>query len=492
IWFNQGQVCCAGSRLLVQENIAESFYAKLRARMDGLRIGDPLDKCIDVGSIVDPVQLSEIKRLVSENDSGNMYQAATEMPATGCYYPPTLITDLTVSDKLMQEEIFGPVLVATTFRTPSEAVELANNTHYGLAATVWTENVNLALDLAPKLVAGIVWINGTNLFDAAAGFGGVRESGFGREGGWEGLSAYTKPKGPAKPLKLIEAFSGDKPPHDPIDRTAKLYIGGKQSRPDGGYSRPVYGKSGTLLGHASLANRKDVRNAVEAAQSANGWSKTTGHLRAQILYYIAENLSARAAEFATRINSLTGGRSGNKEVETSIQRLFTYAAWADKYDGQVHGVPIRGVALAMKEPVGTIGIFCPDDAPLLGLVSTMAPAIAMGNRAVLAASDPFPLAATDFVQILETSDVPAGVVNILTGSHAELAPHLAGHMNVDAVWSFSSSDLSTAIERESAGNVKRTWVNHGRDRDWFGPSGHGRAFLEASTEVKNIWVPYGE
>jgi aldehyde dehydrogenase (NAD+) len=492
IWFNQGQVCCDGSRLLVQENIAEAFYVKLRARMDGLRIGDPLDKCIDVGSIVDPVQLAEITRLVEDNTAGEMHQAAVQIPSTGCFYPPTLITGLTVTDTLMQEEIFGPVLVATTFRTPSEAVELANNTRYGLAATVWTENVNLALDIAPKLAAGIVWVNGTNLFDAAAGFGGVRESGFGREGGWEGLSAYTKPKERVKSLKPAEGFTGDKAPHDPIDRTAKLYIGGKQARPDAGYSRPVYGKSGTLLGHASLANRKDVRNAVEAAQSAKGWSRTTGHLRAQILYYVAENLSARAAEFAARIDALKGGRSGAKEVEASVQRLFTYAAWADKFDGQVHSVPIRGVALAMKEPVGTIGILCPDDAPLLGLVATMAPAIAMGNRVVLAGSDPFPLAATDFVQVLETSDVPAGVVNILTGSHAELAPHMARHMNVDAVWSFSSSDLSAIIEQEAAGNLKRTWVNNGRDRDWFGPSGHGRPFLDASTEVKNIWVPYGE
>ena len=196
----------------------------------------------------------------------------------------------------MQEEIFGPVLVSSTFRIPEEAVELANNTRYGLAATVWTENVNLALDIAPKLVAGVVWVNATNLFDAAAGFGGVRESGFGREGGWEGLAAYTKPKGKAKPLAKVEAVTGEGAPVDPIDRTAKMYVGGKQARPDSGYSKPVWGKAG-LLGHVGLANRKDVRNAVEAAAGAKGWSKTTGHLRAQILYYVGENLSARADEF---------------------------------------------------------------------------------------------------------------------------------------------------------------------------------------------------
>jgi aldehyde dehydrogenase (NAD+) len=240
----------------------------------------------------------------------------------------------------------------------------------------------------------------------------------------------------------------------------------------------------------SLANRKDVRNAVEAANAARGWGRTTGYNRAQILYFIAENLAARSAEFAARIRAMTG-TDGAAEVEAAIRRLFTWAAWADKFDGQVHGVPIRGVAIALREPVGTIGVLCPDEAPLLGLVSVMAPAIAMGNRVVLVGSEPFPLSATDFVQVLETSDVPAGVVNILTGVHAELAPVLAAHLDIDAVWSFSSTDLSAVIEKASAGNLKRTWVNHGRARDWHGAAGEGREFLEAATEVRNIWVPYG-
>jgi aldehyde dehydrogenase (NAD+) len=492
IWFNQGQVCCAGSRLLVHEPVADVFYAKLRARMDKLRVGDPLDKSMDIGAIVDPRQLSRITEMVSANVAGEMHVAAADMPDSGCFYPPTLITELQPADRLMQEEIFGPVLVSTTFRTPAEAVALANNTRYGLAASVWSENVNLALDVAPKLAAGIVWINGTNMMDAAAGFGGVRESGFGREGGWEGLSAYTRPKTTRKLLKPVAAFTGDATPHDPIDRTAKLYIGGKQARPDGGYSKPVWGRNGALLGHVSLANRKDVRNAVEAAQAARGWARTTGHLRAQILYYIAENLSARAQEVATRLDRLTGAKTGKSEVDVSTERLFTYAAWADKFDGQIHGVPIRGVALAMKEPVGVIGAICPNEAPLLGLISLMAPAIAMGNPVILAASEAFPLAATDFIQVLETSDVPPGVVNILTGAHNDIVTPLAGHMDVDAVWSFGAAGLSQKVENASASNLKRTWVNNGYARDWFGQEGQGRAFLEAATEIKNIWIPYGE
>ncbi|MCK8483139.1 aldehyde dehydrogenase family protein [Aliiroseovarius sp. S2029] len=494
IWFNQGQVCCAGSRLIVQEGIADRFYAKLRARMDKLRMGDPLDKSIDVGAVVDPVQHKRITELVDAGaGDGELYQAPCPIPTAGCFYPPTLITGLSPASSLMQEEIFGPVLAATTFRTPAEAVEIANNTLYGLAATVWSENVNLTLDIAPKLAAGVVWVNGTNMFDAAAGFGGVRESGFGREGGWEGLQAYTKPRGAAKALKPIAAVPAPKEAKvDALDRTAKFYIGGKQARPDGGYSQAVWSKQGDLLGHMGVANRKDIRNAVEAANAAAGWSKTTGHLRAQILYYIGENLSARADEFAARIDAMMGGRNGVKEVAATVSRLFTYAAWADKYDGAAKPVPLRGVALAMHEPVGVIGGFCPDDAPLLGLVSLMAPAIAMGNRVVLAASEPFPLAATDFYQVLDTSDVPAGVVNIVTGSHAELASPLAGHLGVDAVWTQSGSDISAIVEAESAGNLKRTWVNNASARDWVGAAGEGREFLTHATEVKTIWVPYGE
>ena len=490
IWFNGGQVCCAGSRLLVQEGVADRFHAKLRARMDKLRVGNPLDKCIDMGAIVDPSQLERISRMVAESDAGEVYAAPCALPEGGCYYPPTLITGLSASDPLMQEEIFGPVLVSGTFRTPAEAVSLANNTRYGLAASIWSENINVALEVAPKLVAGVVWVNGSNMFDAAAGFGGVRESGFGREGGWEGLMAYTKPVAEGAPLAKLAPMLGQGGPGGGLNRTAKLYVGGKQARPDGGYSRAVYGAEGKLLGHVGAANRKDVRNAVEAAQGAAAWGRTTGHLRAQILYYIAENLEARAEEFAARIDALTGS-GGAEEVAACVKRLFTWGAWADKYAGNLAAVPMKGLAMALREPVGVIGAICPDEAPLLGLVSVMGPALAMGNRCVLVASEIFPLAATDFYQVLETSDVPGGVVNILTGEHAELAPVLARHMDVEAVWCFSSTDLSQAVEAGAAGNLKRTWVNDARARHWLGAEGEGRAFLDAATEVKTVWVPYG-
>ncbi|MDO9527321.1 MAG: aldehyde dehydrogenase family protein [Gemmobacter sp.] len=486
IWFNAGQVCCAGSRLLLQEGVADRFLTKLRRRMDGLRIGDPLDKCIDVGAVVDPVQRDQIARMVDACTEGETYRAACAVPA-GCFYPPTLITGLSPANPLMQDEIFGPVLVSSTFRTPGEAVEMANNTRFGLAATVWAENVNLALDIAPKLRAGVVWVNATNLFDAAAGFGGVKESGFGREGGWEGLLAYLKPAGKLRPIKPVAAFPEPENAEIPaLDRTAKLYVGGKQARPDGGYSSAIWSPRGKLLGHVGIGNRKDIRNAVEAAHAAKGWAKTVGHARAQVLYYMAENLSARAAEFAARLRDLTG-KSGESEVAATIDTLFTYAAWADKWDGVVKSVPIRGVALAMNEPVGVVGVICPDEAPLLGFVTPMAAAMALGNTSILVPSRAFPLAATDLYQVIDTSDVPGGVVNIVTGNGAELAKTLSGHLDIDAVWSFDPQ-LAKLIETEAAGNLKRTWV--AAVSDWV--DADPRSFLLQASEVKTVWVPYGE
>src|SRR5579863_10246210 len=200
IWFNQGQVCCAGSRLLVQVNIADRLIEKLRNRMEKLRIGDALDKAVDIGAIVSPGQLQEIQRLVNQGveEGAVMWQPSWACPMEGFFFPPTLFTNVSPATTIAQVEIFGPVLVAMTFRTPEEAVALANNTRYGLAASVWSDNINLALDIAPKIKAGSVWINCTNLFDASSGFGGYRESGFGREGGKEGLYEYVRPAWEAK------------------------------------------------------------------------------------------------------------------------------------------------------------------------------------------------------------------------------------------------------------------------------------------------------
>ncbi|MBN9020339.1 MAG: aldehyde dehydrogenase family protein [Rhizobiales bacterium] len=500
IWFNQGQVCCAGSRLLVQEGIHDRFVAKLLARMEKLRVGNPLDKAIDMGAIVHPVQLQRIRELVDlgVEEGATMHQPAARLPEKGCFYPPTLLTGAHPASTIARVEIFGPVAVATTFRTPAEAVELANNTEYGLAASVWSETLSLALDIAPKLKCGVVWVNGTNMFDAGVGFGGYKESGFGREGGREGLAAYSRPKRTTKAVPLRPepqpALAGDAIGSASIDRTAKLYIGGKQTRPDGGYSRPVLTPAGAVVGEVGEGNRKDIRNAVEAARKAAGWSGASEHNRAQILYYIAENLDARASEFAERLSAMTGKRKQDsaREVAASVSRLFSYGAWADKFEGAVHRPPIRGVALAMNEAVGILGIACPESPGLLGFVSTFAPAIATGNRVVVIPSARYALAATDFYQVFETSDLPDGVVNIVTGDRDALAAELAKHEEVDGVWYFGPAEAAGRMEKASAGNLKQVWAET-VERDWFNPTvGEGREFLARATQVKNIWIPYGE
>jgi aldehyde dehydrogenase (NAD+) len=503
IWFNQGQVCCAGSRLLVQEGIAERFIEKLKARMSQLRVGDSLDKCIDIGALVDQVQKERIEDLIEAGkaEGATVWQPSCAMPGEGVFMAPTLVTDVGMDNTLLREEIFGPVLTTITFRTQQEAVTLANNTRYGLAASVWSESLSRALEVAPALKAGVVWVNGTNMFDGAVGFGGYRESGFGREGGHEGMLAYMKPKYEAalKPAKVIEAPEDITMPKAGsglgVDRTAKQYVGGKQARPDGGDSLAVADHKGNFAGTVADGNYKDIRNAVEAAAGAAGWAATTSHLKAQILYYIAENLGYRADEFASKLQKITGAtaKAASTEVEASIDRLFAAAAYADKFEGRVHEPPMRGVALAMNEPVGILGIVCADDQPLLGFVTLMSHAIAMGNVTVILPSERFPTFATDFYQILETSDLPGGVVNILTGKHSAMLPALAKHLAVDGLWHFGSADDAKMVEHEAAENMKRTWLSYGKVYDWLDKKTlSSRMILEKAIEVKNIWVPYGD
>ncbi|HET9105574.1 MAG TPA: aldehyde dehydrogenase family protein, partial [Steroidobacteraceae bacterium] len=526
IWLNQGQVCCAGSRLIVEESVLDTLVRKIKTRLGHVRIGDPLDKCVDMGALITPKHRQRVQGFVEQAQAqgATVWQPQIPLPEHGAFFPPTLLTDVSTANIVWREEIFGPVLAATSFRTLQEAVELANNTRYGLAATLYTENINRALELAVKLKAGVVWINTTNQLDAACGFGGIRESGFGREGGLEGMLDYLRERdawlevpedeaaarqaaqAPTAPASALErngrlvaeagegAASAAGGPSD-IDRTFKHYIGGKQCRPDGGQSYPVTDSRGRLAGWAASGNRKDIRDAVEAAFLASRWAGVTAHLRSQILFYIAENLALRRDELAARLGRLTGQRASRarEEVDAAVERLFSYGGWADKHDGLVHTPPVRNVALAVPEPIGVVGVICPDERPLLGFVSLLAPVIAMGNRCVIVPSQRMPLPALDLCQVLETSDVPAGVVNIVTGDREVLAETLALHDQVDCLWYFGSKDGSKRVEERAAATIKRTWVNHGRRREWMSVAhGEGRTFLRQATQIKNIWLPYGD
>ncbi len=509
IWLNQGQVCCAGSRLLAQEGIAGRLYEKLRARMRTLRAGSPLDKAIDIGAIVDRAQYEHIASMVKTGiaEGAVCYQPEIPLPERGLFFRPTLLTNVSPAATVAQEEIFGPVLVAMTFRTSAEAVELANNTTYGLAASVWSENINAALDVASQIKAGVVWVNAANLFDAACGFGGYRESGYGREGGGEGMLEYLEPCWLLAANQTISSgalaeTAGRPDPGPPaanplgegnVDRTVKQYIGGKQTRPDSGYSFPVYGRDGGRLGEAPLGNRKDIRNAVEAACAAAKWSTTSAHARSQVLYYVAENLAQRRAELISRLAAFVTPEQAPLEVDVCIERTFAYAAWADKFEGSIHNPAGRMITLAMKEPVGVIAILAPDQAPLLSLLSLLLPAVAMGNTVVAV---PSPRAATlmgELYPVFDTSDLPGGVVNLVAGDPGELGKTLAGHDAVDAIWSFRDAAAAALAKSASIGNLKQVFTSHGREINWFDPhQAQGRWFLHHATQVKNIWAPYGE
>ena len=496
IWFNQGQVCCAGSRLLIQESIEKKFIKKLKQRMEKLRVGNPLDKSIDIGAIVAPVQLKKIDSLVKKGvkEGAKLWQPSWSCPKEGLFYPPSLFTNVTPASYIAQIEIFGPVLTSLTFRTPSEAVAIANNTPYGLAASIWSENINLALDVAPKVKAGVIWINSTNLFDAACGFGGFKESGFGREGGSEGIRAYTKIN--------LPVVRGSKKTNNKIkislpmiDRTPKLYIGGKQKRPDGGYSFPLNAVNNSFICDIAQANRKDVRDSVEIA--AKSFAKQLSNFnRSQILFYLAENLQQREKTFVDLLVALCGSSPVNasKEFSQSCERLFYYAAMADKFEGNVHNPPMRGLTLAMKEPLGVMTSILSDDSPLLNLVTVMGSVFSTGNTNIIVPGQKTSLIATELYQVLDTSDVPGGYVNILTAKENELNKTLSQHENIEGIWYFGAySAQRSEIVKNTTSNIKRYWCPEEKHLDWTNASEEFLSeFLYQSTQVKNIWIPYGE
>jgi aldehyde dehydrogenase (NAD+) len=455
-----------GVRLLVQESIAQRFLARARARSDRLRVGAALDKSVDI---------SVLQNSVLQSDGPQ--QSAIE---------------------------------SISFRTPQEAIRLANNLSDGFAASIWSESISLALAVAPEIKAGVIWINSVNLFDAACGVGGVGAAGFGREGGREGMLEYMTALAddgrpdlppPAVAETASTPFSVSAPASDPfaLDRTVKFYIGGQQVRADGGDSRAILGHDGAHLADIGVGSRKDIRNAVEAARKASGWAAASAYNRAQVLYYIAENLALRADEFGVRIGAMTGAPDPETEVACAIERLFHCAAWADKYDGLIHQPPVRALALALNLPLGVIGIVCPNEAPLLGLIALVAPAIALGNRVVVVPSQAHPLCAFDLAQVLATSDLPGGVVNFVSGCGIgngnidELAATLASHFDVDAIWRHDGSLAGCLeVERLAAQSMKRSWVGGARGCNWSSTAqGGARTVLAHASAVKNIWIPHG-
>ena len=274
-----------------------------------------------------------------------------------------------------------------------------------------------------------------------------------------------------------------------VRKTYKLYIGGAFPRSESGRSYPVTARDGTVLAHAAQASRKDVRDAVVAARKAfAGWSRATAYNRGQVLYRVAEMLDGRREQFAAEV-AATGDDPST--VDTAIDRWVWYAGWADKY-AQVAGAsnPVAGpyFNFSLPEPTGVVGVFAPQESSLLGLVSVIAPVIVTGNAAVVVASDERPLPAISLAEVLATSDLPGGVLNILTGHVAELAPWLASHRDVNALdLTGVAAEARPSLQQAAADNVKRVYLP--RHDDWAADPGTRR--LAAFVETKTVWHPIG-
>jgi acyl-CoA reductase-like NAD-dependent aldehyde dehydrogenase len=281
-----------------------------------------------------------------------------------------------------------------------------------------------------------------------------------------------------------------------VQKTYKLYVGGAFPRSESGRSYIVASQDGRPLANAALASRKDLRDAVVAARKAQpGWAGATAYLRGQVLYRVAEMLEGRRAQF---VEALVAGDGSSREaasatVDESIDRLVWYAGWSDKFS-QVAGSanPVAGpyFDFSIPEPTGVVGVLAPQRSPLLGLVSVVAPVITTGNTAVVIASEDQPLPAVDFAEVLGTSDLPGGVVNILTGRTAELAPVLAAHRDVDALdLAGAPQELETGLEEAAADNVKRVLRRRRPDPDWSAEPSPAR--MLSFVEIKTVWHPVG-
>ena len=439
IYFNQGEVCCAGSRLLVQELIAETVIDKLKDRLSTIRVGDPLDKNTDVGAINSKAQLEKITELVASGvaEGADLYQPACDLPDRGYFFRPTLFTNVAQSHRIAREEIFGPVLSVLTFRTPDEAVEKANNTAYGLSAGVWTDKGSRILAMASRLKAGVVWANTFNRFDpdiAVRWLQGIRVRARGRHAR---AACVRAPGGPLMATNGRRAVARRgttngtaTTPASRIEvrKTYKLYIGGAFPRSESGRSYLVKGADGTPLANACRASRKDVRDAVRAARKAvPGWAAKTAMNRGQVLYRVAELMEGRRDQFVAEVAAAEGLREPRARdvVDRAIDRWVWYAGWADKITqilGSSNPVAAPYFNFTIPEPTGVVGVVAPETSSLLGLVSRLAPPLVSGNTVVLLTSEARPLPAVTLTEVLATSDVPGGVVNVLTGLRRELDP----------------------------------------------------------------------
>ncbi|KAK2489061.1 hypothetical protein MC885_007219, partial [Smutsia gigantea] len=436
-----------GIRLLIQESVWDETMRRLQARMERLRGGRGLDGAVDMGA-----------RGTAAHDVARLY-------------------------------VPWPLVVASPFRTTKEALTMANGTPRGGSASVWSERLGQALELAYGLQMGTVWINAHGLRDPAVPTGGCKESGSSWHGGPDGLYEYLRPSGTPDRVTyfseslIYDTFGLNIPPTIPAGPEKGLspappygiFVGGCFQAPGARSSRPIRDSQGNVHGYVADGGPKDIRGAVEAAhQAAPGWVSRSPGARAALLWALAAALERRESTMASRLER--HGmllKAAKAEVELSVAEL-------------------RGPVLRLREPLGVLAIVCPDEWPLLAFVSLLAPALAYGNSVVLVPSGAYPIPALEVCQEMATL-LPAGLVNVVTGDRDHLTRCLALHQDIQAMWYFGSVQGSQFVEWASAGNLKPVWVSRGCPRAWDQEAeGAGPELGLRAAWTKALWLPMGD
>ncbi|XP_063109159.1 aldehyde dehydrogenase family 16 member A1 isoform X3 [Cavia porcellus] len=513
-----------GLRLLVQESVWEETFRRLQTRMGQLRCGRGLDGAVDMGTRGAAAHyVAQCYVQEAQSQGAEVFQAIPVLSASP-FYPPTLVSGLPPASPCAQAEVPWPLVVASSFRTAKEALAVANSTPRGGSASVWSERLGQALELAYGLRVGTVWVNSHGLRDPAVPTGGCKESGSSWHGGLDGLYEYLQPSGTPERLPFeyqdlnydsfgltvpVSLPAGPETGPSPVPPYG-LFVGGRFQPPGAWSSRPIWDSSGNLHGYVAEGGAKDVRGAVEAAhQAAAGWEHQPPGVRATLLVALAAALERRGAGLAERLQQHGADPEAAKtEVELSAGRLRLWAAYAQA-QAQGHTLQVAGLkgpVLRLREPLGVLAIVCPDEWPLLAFVSLLAPALAHGNAVVLVPSRTCPLLALEVCQSLTATlqcslfhpqDVasmfPAGLVNVVTGDCDHLTRCLALHQDVQALWYFGSAKGSQFVEWASAGNLKPVWVNRGHPRAWDQePQGTGSELALRAARTKALWLPMGD
>ncbi|XP_066498768.1 aldehyde dehydrogenase family 16 member A1 isoform X2 [Hoplias malabaricus] len=490
--------------LCVQESVLDSVVSRLKLRMTGM-------KCVP---LVSESERGEVDAVVKEAlQQGATLVQSCSPPASGSMFPPTVLCGLAPASSAAVTPPPGPLLPLLTFRSAAEGAALANRTPHGQAASIWTEDLTLALETAKSVSAGSIWVNSHSVTDPSLTQCGRRDSGNCTDGGREGLYQFLRPSlSPSLPrstpssLEYSTFGSGASTFMIPeacsvssVSRSCSQFVGGKQCKADSGCSRAVQAPGGAVLAYCPDGGRKDVRNAVEAALKVHpGWLKKSPAARALSLFSLSDSLEKKKRDMAASIQAQTGlsVEEAEKEVELSISRLSDWAARCDKLRGEMPLLPQTGCALSASEPVGIVAVVLPDAKPLLSLVSLLGAAISTGNAVILVPSEKYPLPALDFIQVLQASDLPAGLVSVITGGKNQLTQALANHSEIQAIWYWGSKEGCQFLQYTCCSPLKRLWLHCEEEEDgdvgryWSlsSPSLQEEMWREAVV-WKSVWIP---